>query len=205
VLAHGGLHSVSTRNDQIPEVLDIPAAVVVLVDQFLELLEVVRARAVEAHHALELRLHRGLQPLEVAARRLFLLEALRQLLEVDLREVDRAVDAVLFLDLERLGADRAVEELVDPLDDVRDVRRIAAVADEVGERADRAAALRELTAIASGSRLHKVHRPTAPGREIPSPPRAGSRLAASSTACARSNFSADVPSILARFTPCALQ
>ena len=62
----------------------------------------------------------------------------------DLRKVDGSVAFFAALDLERLGADRAVEQLVDALQHVGDVWRVARVADELGECPDRATAHREL-------------------------------------------------------------
>jgi hypothetical protein len=50
-----------------------------------------------------------LEPFQVAVSRLLLLETLRQRLEVDLRQVDRAVSTAPTLDRERLGTDGFVQ------------------------------------------------------------------------------------------------
>ncbi len=70
------------------ELLDVAAAVVVTLDQCLELLREVSARAVQAH---ELRKPRGdgrLERFQFGVLVLRLLEAFRERLEIDLREID---------------------------------------------------------------------------------------------------------------------
>src|SRR5712691_5515294 len=59
------------------------------------------------------------------------------------RQVEALVAGGLVLDLEGLRPDRAVEQLVDSLHDMRDVGRVAAVSDVVRERTNRSAARRE--------------------------------------------------------------